>query len=178
MGLNVVFLDNDGEPVSSSLLIGTSIFIGNQEYFADGDGVFRIKLANKVSNLNKAMKIVANKNLPAGQYTVRYILFASDDGLHNSHQENSVTEEFNVTVVSSDNSISADCDDLMKVVIGETGLNLAGTRTNVYDIKYESQLTNPNFRIEVYKRKVTSIDTTEYDSIPFNQLDVTITNNK
>ncbi len=170
MGLNVVFLDNDGEPVSSSLLIGTSIFIGNQEYFADGDGVFRIKLANKVSNLNKAMKIVANKNLPAGQYTIRYILFASDDGLHNSHQENSVTEEFNVTVVSSDNSISADCDDLMKVVIGETGLNLAGTRTNVYDIKYESQLTNPNFRIEVYKRKVTSIDTTEYDSIPFNQL--------
>ena len=170
MGLNVVFLDNDGEPVSSSLLIGTSIFIGNQEYFADGDGVFRIKLANKVSNLNKTMKIIANKNLPAGQYTVRYILFASDDGLHNSHQENSVTEEFNVTVVSSDNSISADCDDLMKVVIGETGLNLAGTRTNVYDIKYESQLTNPNFRIEVYKRKVTSIDTTEYDSIPFNQL--------
>lgn len=170
MGLNVVFLDNDGEPVSSSLLIGTSIFVGNQEYFADGDGVFRIKLANKVSNLNKAMKIVANKNLPAGQYTVRYILFASDDGLHNSHQENSVTEEFNVTVVSADNSISADCDDLMKVVIGETGLNLAGTRTNVYDIKYESQLTNPNFRIEIYKRKVTSIDTTEYDSIPFNQL--------
>ena len=170
MGLNVIFLDMNDDPVSSSLLIGTSIFVGNQEYFADGDGIFRIKLSNKVSNLNRNMRIVANKNLPAGQYKVRYVLFASDDGLHNSQQENSVTQQFNVTVVSADNSITVDCDDLTKVVNGETGLNLAGSRINTYDIKYESQLTNPNFRVEVYKRKVTSIDAIEYDSVPFSQL--------
>ncbi len=170
MGLNVIFLDMNDDPVSSSLLIGTSIFVGNQEYFADGDGIFRIKLSNKVSNLNRNMRIVANKNLPAGQYKVRYVLFASDDGLHNSHQENSVTQQFNVTVVSADNSITVDCDDLAKVVNGETGLNLAGSRINTYDVKYESQLTNPNFRVEIYKRKVTSIDAIEYDSVPFSQL--------
>ena len=170
MGLNVIFLDMNDDPVSSSLLIGTSIFVGNQEYFADGDGIFRIKLSNKVSNLNRNMRIVANKNLPAGQYKVRYVLFASDDGLHNSQQENSVTQQFNVTVVSADNSITVDCDDLTKVVNGETGLNLAGSRINTYDVKYESQLTNPNFRVEIYKRKVTSIDAIEYDSVPFSQL--------
>ena len=170
MGLNIEFLDSDDEPVSSSLLIGTSIFVGNQEFFADGDGVFRIKLANKVSNLNRNMKIVASQNLPAGQYKIRYTLFASDDGLHNSHKENSVTREFTVTVVSADNSISVDCDDLMKVVNGETGLNLMGTRINTYEVNYESQLTNPNFRIEVLKRKVNSIDSIEYESIPFSSL--------
>ena len=61
--------------------VASGIYIGNQEYFADGDGVFRIKLANKVSTLNREAKIVVNKDLPAGSYTIRYTLFASDDGI-------------------------------------------------------------------------------------------------
>ncbi len=170
MGLNVVFIDKDGEKVSSSLLIGTSIHIGTQEYFADGDGVFRIKLANKVSNLNRAASITVNKDLPSGQYTVQYYLFASDDGLHNSYVENSVMEEFTVNVVSADNAIIVDCEDPMKVVDGTTGLNMDNTNINTYTVKYYSHLSNPNFRIEVFKRDVSTIDSTTFTSVPFSQL--------
>ena len=170
MGLNVVFLDKDGEQVSSSLLIGTSITIGGREYFADGDGVYRIKLANKVSNLNRTASITVNKDLPAGKYKIRYTLFTSSDGLHNSAVENSVSNEFDVTVVSADNSIAVDCDDKIKIVDGQTGLNLNNTKINTYLVKYESQLSNPNFRIEVFKRDTSDIDTTGFTSIPFNTL--------
>ena len=170
MGLNVALFDKDGTPVSSSLLVGASITYDNKEYFADGDGIFRIKLANKVSNLNRNFKLTVDENLPIGQYTIRYTLFASDDGLHNSIFENSVTKEFIVNVVSSDDSIAVDCDDLVKIVDGDTGLNLAGNANNVYNVKYSSKLNNPNIRLEVLKRDVSSISTTLYNSIPFNNL--------
>ncbi len=169
MGLNVIFLDHEGTQVSSSLLIGTSIRFNRVEYFADGNGVFRIKLANKVSNIEKMLGLTVNSFLPPGQYTIRYTLFASSDGLHNASSE--VTEdEFTVTVVSSDNSITADCEDYTKIVYGETGLNLNGSSTNTYTVKYESQLTHPNFRIEVYKRDISDIDSTTYNSVPFSTL--------
>ena len=170
MGLNVIITDRDGEQVSSSLLLGTSVSVGNQQYFADGDGVFRIKLSNKVSNLHKTLKITANSDLPAGQYTVHYTLFASDDGLHNSDIGNSVTQDFVVQVVSSNNSITVDCEDKVKVVDGETGLNMLDTRINTYHVKYESELENPNFRVEIYKRNTDAVDSTGYTSVPFNQL--------
>lgn len=170
MGLNILFLDSDGEPVSSSLLIGTSFIIDNHQYFADGDGVFRIKLAGKVSNLIRNAKLTVNKDLPAGPYKIRYTLFASDDGLHNSNAEASVSQEFNVTVVSADHSIMVTCDDTSKLVDGESVLNMNNSKVNTYTVKYDAQLTNPNFRVEIYKRAVGSVDSTSYVTVPFNQL--------
>jgi hypothetical protein len=168
MGINVSFFDRDGVQVSSSMLIGTSIVIENSEYFADGDGVFRIKLANKVSNLDKMPRITITKDLPVGEYTMRYTLFASDDGLHNSVYENSVTRDFVVHVVSSDNSIIVDGNDRDKIINGDTGYNMNGYTNNVYRVRYTSQLNNPNIRVELYKRDVDSIDSTSFTSVPFN----------
>ncbi len=170
MGLNVSLYDKDGIAVSSSMLIGTSIEIDNHEYFADGDGIFRIKLANKVSNLDKLPKLTVTKDLPAGEYKIRYTLFASDDGLHNSIYENSVTQEFTVYVVNSDNSIVVDCDDEYKIVDGETGLNMKNNTTNIYHVKYLASLNNPNFRVELFKRNVDNASTTGFTSVPFRTL--------
>lgn len=170
MGMNVTIFDRNNDPVSSSLLIGTSVTINNQEYFADSDGVFRIKLAGKVTNLDLTPKINATKDLPAGEYTIRYTLFASDDGLHNSSFENMDTDEYTIYVVNADNSISVTCDDKIKIVNGETGLNLNETKLNPYTITYESELSNPNLRIEVYKRKTNDINSVEYESIPLENL--------
>ena len=170
MGLNVTIIDRTGEPVSSSLLVGTNIVVGNHEYYADGKGVFRIKLANKVSNINRNLNLVIGRNLPAGNYTVRYTLFASEDGLHNSTYQNSVTEEFNVTVVSSSSYIAVSCEDETKLVYGETGLNHGETRINTYTVEYVSELSNPNFRVEIYKRNTDNINSTVYQSVAFSTL--------
>ena len=170
MGLNVAFYSSDGKIVSSSLLSSTSIKIDGKNYFADSDGVFRIKLAGKVSNLNKSLALTVGKDLPATTYTMKYTLFASEDGLHNSDTENSVTKEFTVHVVSSDNTITVDCDDKTKVVDGATSLNMNNSKINTYNIEYTSNLNNPSIRVEVYKRDTADIDSTTYTSVPFNNL--------
>ena len=170
MGLNVSFYSNDGEIVSSSLLSSSSIRIDGVDYFADSDGVFRIRLAGKVSNLNKKLNISVGKDLPSGVYTMRYTLFASEDGLHNSDIKNSVSKDFIVHVVSSNDTIIVNTDDKYKVIDGDTHLNLAGNNRNIYDVKYTSSLNNPNIRLEILKRDISSSDSSKFESIPFNNL--------
>ena len=170
MGLNVSILDRNGDPVSSSLLVGTSIIFDRKQYFADSDGVYRIKLADKVSNLIKNASLTVSSDLPPEDYTIRYTLFASDDGLHNSSYENSVSTDYLVHVVNNDNSITVECNDLFKVVDGETSLNMNNTQVNQYTVSYDATLNNPNFRVEVYKRDISDIDGTSYTSVDFNTL--------
>ena len=84
MGLNVSLFDSQGIQISSSMLQGTVIKVDNKSNFVDGDGIFRIKLAGKVSNLIRNMSILIDEGVPPGIYTIKFTLFASPDGLHNS----------------------------------------------------------------------------------------------
>jgi hypothetical protein len=170
MGLNISFYNTQGTSVSSSMLMGTTINVDGVEYFADSDGVYRIKLAGKVSNLVRTVSITPGNGLPFEEYTVRFTLFASSDGLHNSNVDSSVYDEYDVVVVNSDNSISVDSADLEKIIDGETLLNLNNSNTNTYLIKYVSNLSNPNLRVELYKRNVDDINSTTYESVPITTL--------
>lgn len=170
MGINVALYDQDEKIVSSSLLTGTSITIDGNEYFADSDGIFRIKLAGKVSNIKKKISLLTNKDLPPGPYTLRYTLFASDDGLHNSNIQNSVSEDLRIMVVGSDNSIVVNADYNTMIVNGETSLNLQKEIYNSYNVKYSSVLNNPNIRLELFKRDISAIDSASFESVPFSSL--------
>ena len=170
MGLNISLYTSSGDVVSSSLLTSTSIKINGVDYFADSDGIFRIKLANKVSNIIRNITISIGKDLPAGKYTMRYTLFASEDGLHNSDTSGSTSKDFTVYVVSSNNTITADCDDKEKIVDGDKGLNMNLSKFNTYNISYTSDLNNPSVRVEVYKRDITDSNSNTFTSVPFNSL--------
>lgn len=170
MGLNITFYTPSGDVVSSSLLSSSSIKIDGVDYFADSDGIFRIKLANKVSNVTRNVIVSIGKDLPAGKYTMRYTLFASEDGLHNSDTAGSTSQDFTVYVVSSNNTITVDCDDKDKVVDGDSGLNMNLRKFNTYNIKYTSDLNNPSVRVEVYKRDIGDSNSNSFTSIPFNNL--------
>ena len=170
MGLNMYVYDSSGNQVSSSLLTGTVLSIDGVSTFADGDGVFRTKLAGKVSNLSKSMNLRIDKMLPPGQYKLRFVLFASADGKHNSSLEKSAIVEIAVTVVGDDNAIKVTTDDKAKVVDGDTGLNQLKSRVNKYVLTYRSVLVNPNIRVDLYKRDVTDKDTTVYNEVDFNTL--------
>lgn len=170
MGLNMYVYDSSGNQVSSSLLTGTVLSIDGTSVFADSDGVFRAKLAGKVSNLSKSMNLLIDKMLPPGQYKLRFILFASADGKHNSSLEKSDIVDIDVTVVGDDNAIKVTTDDRTKVVDGDTGLNELKTKTNEYVLTYRSVLVKPNIRVSLYKRDTTDKDTTVYNEIDFNTL--------
>ena len=170
MGLNMYFYDSSGNQVSSSALTGTVLTVDNKSIFADGDGVFRVKMAGKVSNLAKKMTLLVDKTLPTGQYTLKFVLFASADGLHNSSLEKSAIVDLNVTVVGDENAIFVTTDDKTKVVDGATGLNQLGENFNSYLLTYRSVLVNPNVRVELYKRDNSNHSTVVYNEVEFNEL--------
>ena len=164
MGVNIQFFNSEGNSVSSSMLSGTKITINNVDYFVDSDGVFRIKLADKVTRLTRNLNITVDSLLPAGNYTVKYSIIASSDGLHTSELDTSSYTE-SIQVVSSNNEITVDNHDKTKIFYSDTGLNELGDDTNSYVIKYTSSLNNTNLRLSVYKRKTNRYDATEYVEI-------------
>ncbi len=167
MGLNITFYDTTGEQISSSLLASTSITIDGTTYYVDSNGVFRIKLSDKVSNLSRTLQLVTGNTLPAGRYTMKVSLFASSDGLHNSSDLEEVVKEIELTVVGDQNLIVVDTEDESKLIIGETGLNMNNSKVEKFSITYDSVLKDPNIRVALYKR-----DTSSPDSILYNEVDI------
>ena len=170
MGLNVTLFDQTGNQVSSSLLTGTSIEMDGAPYFADSEGVFRIKLSGKVSNLNKSLYFLTDENLPAGNYTMVFTLFASSDGLHNSGGLQYVEKEIKVTVVPADNAIKVTGQDRIKIIDGKTKLNENGTNESFYRVTTTQSLTNPNLRVTLYKRNTDNKDNQTYTEINLDQV--------
>ena len=169
MGLNVRLYDSSNNLVASNKLIGTYFTYNGENFFADADGTFRIKLAGKVSELSSNLILVTDDTIDEGTYTLEYTLFASEDGLHNS-DDRSVTQTYTINVISSKSTIVVDCDDTAKLIIGETGLNAAGEDSNDYSIKVTSSLSNLQVMLEIQKRKTTSVDTLEYEKVAFGTL--------
>lgn len=170
MGLNIALYDQTGNQVSSSLLTGTSLYMDNVQYFADSDGIFRIKLAGKVSNLNKTIYISPDSNAIPGVYTAKFTLFASSDGLHNSYLLQYAEKELQLTFVNPDNAIEVVTEDKMKIVSGETAKNEQNTSRNRYQITINQKLSNPNVRISLLKRKTDTKNTTQYQEVDLNQI--------
>ncbi len=169
MGVNIQLFDSQGTSVSSSMLSGTKININGTDYYVDSDGVFRIKLADKVTNVVRNMRITVDSLLPAGNYTMKYSIIASSDGLHASDL-NVPTYTQNIQVISSDNTITVTNDDKTKIFYADTGLNEAGNKINAYQVKYTSTLANANLRLSIYKRKVDTSSDTEYTEIEYSKL--------
>ena len=122
----------------------------------------RIKLSDKVSNLTRDMTLTTGLSLSIVTYTMKVTLFASNDGLHNSSDKEATIQNFEITVVGNDNLIVVEAEDTSKLVIGETGLNMAESKEEKFTLKYSSVLKNPNIRIVVYKRDTTSSVSNEY----------------
>ena len=169
MGLNIKLYDSSNNLIASNKLIGTYFVYDGNNYFADADGVFRIKLTGKVSEISSNLMFVTDDTIDEGTYTMEYTLFASEDGLHNS-DDKSVSESYTINVISSKSSIIVNCEDTDKLIIGETGLNAAGLTSNTYEVKVKSLLTNMQVMLEIQKRNINTVDTLEYTKVPFSTL--------
>ena len=165
MGINIELVDASNNQLTSSLLLGTSIKIGDEEYFPSSDGVFRIKLSNKVANLNRTLILTPGNSLPAGNYTLYINLFSSADGLHMTRGSD-LTTVIPLTMVGKANGISVVIQDNSKLINGTTGLNNGDDTSFRGTITFTSSLANTNIRLNVYKR-----DTTAYDTLTYTEVD-------
>ncbi len=170
MGINVTLFNASGDQVSSSQLGSTTIVIDDVVYYVDSEGIFRIKLTDKVANLTKNITMMTGPQLPTGRYTMRIALFASNDGLHNSSTKQPTIIEKEIVVVGNNNLIVSSTEDNSKLVIGETGLNMDDAKVEKFTLKYQSVLQNPNIRLSVYRRDTQTHNTNEYVEISPNEI--------
>lgn len=166
MGLNISFVDAHGTQVSSTQLEDTTITIDNVLYHSDSNGVFRIRLAGKVSNLIKNIRIHIGNALPTGTYNMTYKLFASEDGLYsNGSQE--INKTFEETLLGNDNAIIVNTQQ-QNQIIDLSDQDVAKTLN--YTINYHSELADPNVRVSIYKRNTDNSATTEYTEVNMSDI--------
>lgn len=170
MGLNILLYDSSGNQVSSSNLQGTVLRISGVSYYVDSDGVFRIKLAGKVSNITRNVTLLTDNTLASGSYTMRFTLFASNDGKHNDGSLKDAVKDIPIIVVGNDNILKIDGDDKQKIVDASTGLNMLDEATNKYTITYRSNLSKPNIRISLMKRNNQTANDKTYSEVPLSNL--------
>ena len=170
MGVNIYFLDSSGNQVSSANLQDTVIKIDGQSYLVDSDGVYRIKLSDKVSMLNKNITIKSEKSLAVGTYTMRFTLFSSNDGLHNSVGNQDFSTDLEVVVVGDDNLIYAEASKETQLIEKSTSTNASNQKTNSYNIHYYSSLENPNIRLSLSKRNTSSSNDISYSVVDINEV--------
>ena len=169
MGVNIQLFNSEDTAVGANLLAGTKIRLNNKDYLVDSDGIFRIKLADKVTNISRDFSMTVDSFLPVGEYSMVFTIIASSDGLHSS-SPNKTTYTLPIVVTGSDNSILVEATDKERLYYKEKGKNEAGTNTTTFNINYSSVLRNPNVRLLVSKRDTTSSSSRAYIDIPINNL--------
>ena len=169
MGVNIQLFTNNNDPVGANLLSGTKIRINNKDYLVDSDGIFRIKLAEKVTNITRDFNITVDQSLPVGEYTMVFTVIASSDGLHSSSTDNN-TISLPIVVTGSDNAITVELDDKEKLFYKDKGKNENGTTSATFAVAYSSVLRNPNIRLSVAKRDVTNSTSRTYTDVSVNTL--------
>lgn len=168
MGINIKFKDSSYNLMSSSMLVGTSVIIDGVTYFPSSDGVFRIKLSNKVSNLSKDLIFTLGQKMPSGNYNIEIDLFSSSDGMFATEIDK--TDIISIVLVGSNNSFNTEIADYSKIIDGNTGLNLVGQNKLRFTFEYVSQLNSPNIRVVTFLRNKDSYNTLEYTEIDLQSL--------
>lgn len=167
MGLNIMVY-KDGKKVGAENLLGTTITIDGINYACGGDGVFRIKLSDRLDNLNKTINFSVAEFLEPGKYTFKFIIFASSNGYHNTSDIYFSPTELNYTVLGNDNYILVDSEQETKVI--SENLLLRNKIINSYSIKskYESYI-NANVRVKLFK-KANMLGSTLYSQVDINNV--------
>ena len=145
------------------------ITINNTDYFTDSDGVFRIKLTDKVTNIIRNATLTIDSLISEGNYTIEYSLVASSDGLHTSDLEvPKITK--NITIIGTENNIIVRTNDKSKLYYLDKAQTELKSPVANYQITYNSLLQDTNLRLSIFRRDTSTYNSTNYEEVEFNKL--------
>ena len=174
LGLKISFINERGSQVNGADLLGTSLTLDGQTYYASSDGTIRIKVADKVANSYSNIRInTANSSLAAGTYTLKVEAFYSIDGIYFGR---SPADECEVTfrMMNKSYGLTVDIPEEELIIDKETGLNVSKNRTLNASISYSGSLLEPNIKVALYRRSYDSVNSLNYNLVNLTDY---ITNN-
>ena len=132
LGLKISFYDERNIQINGVDLMGTSLSLDGNNYYARSDGTIRFKIADKVANSYSNIKInTTNSSLSSGNYTIKVEAFYSVDGIYFgtiSADSDQVTfrmmsRTYGLKVIASDDELVINKDS-GKNILGNNNLNL------------------------------------------------------
>lgn len=164
LGVKITIYDSNNNQLNNSSLFGLSYELDGVIYYPRMDGTIRIPLADRVANVYSRIKInTANSNLNSGNYRMKIESFGSPDGIYYGY-ESSDSYEIPFTVINSRYGLDVNLDDDLKIIDKKTGM-VNGNNALVFNMKYSSNLSNPNIRVSLYRREYNDIYDMTYTKV-------------
>lgn len=153
MGLKLSLYNSAGDRINGATLIGTIFKINGNEYYADIDGSVRAKISDYVTDVKTDININLEKSLlPTDKYTILLEAFGSPDGLYYGLTPGG-SSSIEIDIINENYGLNSTVSDESVIIDSESGLNKNKSNEITYNIEYDSQFTNPNIRVKLYRRK-------------------------
>lgn len=156
IGLAIKLLDFEDEVVEKAYLKNFFIRIGDNDYAADADGIFRINLNNGIENSSLTLNIITNQGnvkLANGNYKLNITSYAAYDGLHTTTFSNNEVEIPVIVNDASQSNIKYTFD-----VISNDSNKILNKSINVISANYaliqKGNFENPNIRVSLYRKNL------------------------
>ena len=165
LGVKISLINEDGDVVTGTTLLGLYYEIDNVRYYPNIDGTTRIKIADKVDSAEKWVIVnTGTSKIASGNYKLRFESFGSPDGIYYG-LNSSDTKDFNIEIVNEIYGLDISTTAEEMIINKDTGNNESGSATIKYDIEYNSGLKNPSIHIKMYRRNYNTIDDTTYSLV-------------
>ncbi len=165
LGLKISFFDERGNQINGVDLMGTSLTLDGNTYYARSDGTIRFKIADKVANSYSNIKInTTNSSLSSGNYTVKVETFYSIDGIYFGTTPADY-DEATFRLMSRTYGLTANISDGELIINKTDGKNDLGNNTMHITINYSGALIDPNIKVSLYRRTYNDTYDTTYTSV-------------
>lgn len=165
LGTKISLINSNNETVSGTSLLGLYYEIDGIKYYPNIDGTTRIKIADRVGNVAKNIKIhTGTSNIATGTYTLRLESYASPDGIYYGIDA-SDTQDLTIHVVNEIYGLDVSVSNKELIIDKTSGYTLNNSNSVHYTLDYNSGLTSPSIRLKMSRRKYDSIYSSEYETV-------------
>ena len=180
VGLMISIIDKNGNVLSAQDLFGLSFKYMGVSYYPSSNGITRIKLSDKVSNIRSIITLdTGTSSLATGEYTILINSFGSVDGIYYGVSTLMETS-LKVKIIDTPYGLKTNSQNNYIFVDKDTGITLVGNDSYLLNVSYESNLDNPNLRIklqrrdykDIYSLKYTDVDLMDYVSNDYRKTSV------
>lgn len=166
LGAKITILDELGNQLDGSTLLGMVLTLGGTKYYPSIDGSFRVRLAENVTTVNSAIGVdIGNSNLTTGTYTFIVETFGSYDGIYNKSGEVTTISSDKLYVVNNKFGLKIDVPDVSITHDRVTGNDEDGNNNIDYELTTSSGLSNPNLRVSLQRRTYNDVYDMTYETV-------------
>ncbi len=169
LGVKITFVNSQGNVVNGVDLMGTSLTLDGNTFYARSDGTIRFKVADRVANSFSNVRInTTNSSLAAGEYTIRVDAFYSPDGIYyGSTPADTTTTSFRM--MNKSYGLEVNIPEEYVIIDKDSGNNVNNGNTLTATVNYSGLLIHPKLRVALYRRTYNDIYAMDYVPMFLNE---------